>query len=980
MPSALFLPFIFFLSGTAALVFEMVWFYRCGLVFGSTVWAASLTLSSFMGGLAIGNGLVGLLADRIRRPLLLYAAAEFAVGLAGVAVVYGLSTRALAFPLTRLSLDSFWAVNVLRFATVFATLLVPATAMGTTLPLLTSALCRERVRFGPALGRLYGWNTLGAVCGALVAELVLVRRFGVTGSAWLAALLACAVGVAALAVARREATSDAYAAWEPRARSSARASRLPPAMPQPRPPLAPLAAAGLAGANLLVLEVVWLRFLSMFVLTTTLAMSVMLAVVLAAIGSGALVGARWLAGHSSAVADVPAVALGAGCAVVVSYAGFDALTSGTQVGDWQQMVWFAGVLTSPTAFMSGVLFTLLGDRLSRDVGSAERAAAWLALANTVGATFGPLLATFLLLPALGMERTFFAVAASYVVIAAMLLTLDRIALAARIAPAIPTARTSATASAAGTAVSARSGFAARKATVAAALACLAALAAFPFGTMHRVYFTRAAAPYAGDGSTIVATREGTSETIFVMRQTWMGQPVYDRLVTNGFSMSGTAVPALRYMRDFVYLPMLLRASPLRRVLVICYGVGVTAAAATDIPWVQSIDVVELSRDIVAMSDVIYTPDRHPLRDPRIRLHIEDGRSFLEASEDRFDLITGEPPPPRTPGAVNIYTREYFRLMHDRLTEGGMATYWLPVARPHPGTDVNTIVRAFCDTFDDCSLWNATPFDLMLVGTRHSDGPVALASVRQAWAIEPLAGKLREIGFDRPEQVGATFLGDAAFVRQLAADAPPLTDDFPQRLRPDAFRRSLSDPRDFADAAVRTLYERVTDPRRAREAFERSAFVQRVFPPGLRADTAPFFEVQPLVNRVLLEGGNPLRRIEDLDAVLTRTSLQTLALWMLGTDDVKQRIARARDDQTGSAQYARALDRLAARDYLGAATGFAAAEQRGFRGATLRPLLVYALCRGGNSAGAGRLARGVTPHGAEETHFWSWMRTAFGVGP
>ena len=100
-----------------------------------------------------------------------------------------------------------------------------------------------------------------------------------------------------------------------------------------------------------------------------------------------------------------------------------------------------------------------------------------------------------------------------------------------------------------------------------------------------------------------------------------------------------------------------------------------------------------------MSDVIYAPAAHPLRDPRVRLHIEDGRYFLETTAERFDLITGEPPPPRTPGAVNIYTREYFQLIHDRLAEGGMATYWVPVARPDPGTDVDTIVRAFCDVFE-----------------------------------------------------------------------------------------------------------------------------------------------------------------------------------------------------------------------------------------------------------------------------------------
>ena len=113
------------------------------------------------------------------------------------------------------------------------------------------------------------------------------------------------------------------------------------------------------------------------------------------------------------------------------------------------------------------------------------------------------------------------------------------------------------------------------------------------------------------------------------------------------------------MRYFAYWPMLLHEAPLRRALIICYGAGVTAGATLDIPTIDTVDIVELSPDIVSMSDVIYPPDRHPLHDPRARLHVEDGRVFLHTSRDRFDLITGEPPPPRTPGAANIYTREYF---------------------------------------------------------------------------------------------------------------------------------------------------------------------------------------------------------------------------------------------------------------------------------------------------------------------------------
>ncbi|HEV3058332.1 MAG TPA: fused MFS/spermidine synthase [Vicinamibacterales bacterium] len=948
MPEELALPAIFFLSGAAGLIFEMVWLYRCGLVFGNTVWAASITIASFMAGLAAGNALISQLGDRIRRPLRAYAAAEFIVAIGGVALAYGLaSATALVGPASRFAADEFWAPNALRLGITFVALLAPATAMGTALPLLAGELSGElsgpRDRFGVLFGRLYGWNTLGAVCGAIGAELVLIRAIGVTGSAWFAAALDCVAGAAALWLAR-----------EPRLESS-RAPRPAAARATPGPLVRLLTAAGFAGANLLALEVVWLRFLSMYVLTTTLAMSVILAVVLAAIGTGGLAASRWLARRRPPAADVTTVALAAGCSVVASYAAFGQLTSGTQVGDWRRMVWFATVLAAPTSLLSGVMFTLLGERIAHHVDRSDRAAARLSLANAIGAVCGPLLASFVLLPTMGMERTLFVVAAAYGV--AAFLTVDFTGRAWRSWLAVRT-----------------------PARVTALLAFAAALLLFPFGLMRRTYFARAAAPYAADGSQVVAVREGTSDTLFLMRQTWMGEPVYDRLVTNGFSMSGTAIPALRYMRMFVYLPMLLHESPLRRVLVVCYGAGVTAGAATDLPSVDAIHVAEISRDIVAMSDLIYPRDRRPLGDARVRLHVEDGRYLLETTRERFDLITGEPPPPRTPGAVNIYTREYFRLVYDHLDEGGITTYWLPVARPEPGTDVDTIARGFCDVFADCSLWNATPFDLLLVGTRHAAGPAPAAAMAAAWATVPLAGHLREIGFERPEQLAATFLGDATFVRQLTAGTPPLTDAYPQRLRPDPARASLSDPRYAFDPSVAERYRYVLDPARARQAFEASPFIRRLLSPALVAGALPRFDDQRSVNRVLWEGGRPLRLIDDIDAILTRTTWRALPLWMLGTDEVKQRIAMAHDDGTGASQYARGLDRLAARDYLGAASQFAAAEQRGFRGVTLRPLLVYALSRGGNSAGAARLARGVAPSDPEEAQFWRWMRARLGTSP
>jgi len=78
------LSLIFFLSGTAALVFETVWFREAGLMLGNSVWASSLVLASFMGGLALGNGLAARYAGRARRPLRTYALLETVIGGTGL--------------------------------------------------------------------------------------------------------------------------------------------------------------------------------------------------------------------------------------------------------------------------------------------------------------------------------------------------------------------------------------------------------------------------------------------------------------------------------------------------------------------------------------------------------------------------------------------------------------------------------------------------------------------------------------------------------------------------------------------------------------------------------------------------------------------------------------------------------------------------------------------------------------------------------
>src|SRR5262245_61184370 len=216
---------IFFLSGAAALVFETLWFHQAALAFGSSVWATSLVVAAFMGGLALGNALAARLGHRLARPLRAYALLELAIGASGTALVPALPwlTPLLARVLGPFA-ESPAILNPLRLVTAFGLLLAPATAMGATLPLVVASLLRADPRFGRALGRLYGWNTLGAVVGALAGEVVLFEAFGIRGTALVACAANAAAAAGALALSRREGEA---------------AGRLPARCPRSRAAVAP---------------------------------------------------------------------------------------------------------------------------------------------------------------------------------------------------------------------------------------------------------------------------------------------------------------------------------------------------------------------------------------------------------------------------------------------------------------------------------------------------------------------------------------------------------------------------------------------------------------------------------------------------------------------------------------------------------------------------------------------------------------------
>ncbi len=959
---------IFFLSGVAALLFENIWFRQAGLIFGNSVWASSLVLSSFMAGLALGNGLVAFRPQKHGDALRRYAFLELIVGITGFGLVLLLPRIGESlFPLLATLVDNPVALGAVRFVLAFSMMVIPTAAMGMTLPILVDR-APSRELFGVTLSRLYGWNTLGAVFGCIAGEALLYGKLGVLGTGVVAGLLNFTAALLSVWLARTETLPTSPSGPAPAFRWTMDEMRL-------------LAIATIAGACLLALEVVWTRFLLLFVFGTSITFAIMLGFALGGLSLGSLL-VSLAPGLSRAQGAVPMLVLLAATSLTASYA---AIADGLRVNftdvpgaPFPRVMFLSAILILPTSVISGALFSTIGaalaargerrpafderripsgllrsaarifpifghfgsspagrtarlgaaadfhHRLQAGGNTATRVAGMLTLFNTLGAMVGAVIAGFVLLPSLGMERSFQLLAIVYV-------------LAALLAPGFTTA------------------IRGSRPLALAAGAALLFTALFPRGLMERVYLKQTFGDF-GPESHVTEVREGLTETITFVDTTVQGEKLYSRLVTNGFSMSGTMFVGRRYMEAFVYLPVAIHPG-MRRALLISYGVGSTARALTETRELEHIDVVDISRDILEMAPLAIAPgDPEPLKDPRVVTHVEDGRFFLQTAREGYDLITSEPPPPHLGGVINLYTREYFQLIRDRLNPGGITSYWLPV-HSLSDNDTRAISSAFCAVFEDCTLWKGANLDWILIGTRDLKGPVTPDRFRAQWAPGGPTD-LRDLGFEIPEQLGSLFMAEGRDFPELT-NQPALEDNFPSRLG-----HSPPEPVVFGPWRIDLM-----DADAGRRRFMASRFIQQAWPEQLREATLPYFPLQTHHDE-MIKGflGRPPDSMQTKDAlaILRNTPLQMLPAVMLGTPPDILILAR-RVEARGGPTPPWLLPHLGVRD-IGARQYSAAAER--FRRAMaadpglpgIGERLILALCLDGkrSEAQAERTRLGLKP--------------------
>jgi spermidine synthase len=742
----------FFLSGFAGLVYEVAWIRRASLVFGSTTWALSTVLAVFFGGLALGSWLFGRWGQRVRRPIRMYARLE--IGLALLALLslrafdlvdglYGAAYRSAV----HVSVDDaglHWLtaggqLTLVRVALVALVLLPPTFLMGGTLPLFCRQFVRDEGRVIRNLGSLYGVNTLGAVLGTLAAGFLLIPLAGVSGAVSLAAGINILIAIIAYLLRFDPLTvlpKSAHSAVEKQALVKTAAARFVV------PTLFFTTGLVVVGA-----EIFWSRFLSLVIRDSVTTYTITLAVVLTGIVLGSL-----LVGLLEKVGRLKRVSL-------PLLFGIFQLTAALAVV-WLMFlparIWLDmghGVapfflLMLPATILSGASFPLANRLVLHDPTFSASSVGRMTAINTLGGIVGSLVVGFFLLPGLGLAAGVKIITGVGLVTGvAALLLLEPVS---------------------GKARNLRLGLAA---------GCVVLWLGIPLLTG-----TSLPASFLGRSGHLLDYAEGHSSTLSAVNVEGVVNLEIDNL-WQGIDKKGHQIMA-------AHLPALLHPNP-ESVLVIGVGVGQTAGRFL-YHDITSLDCVDIEPAIFPFIDRHFPNDW--LRDERVNLVADDGRTFTDHTDRSYDIISVEVGQIYRPGIDVFYTREFYADARDRLRPGGLVAQFVPLGFLQEAS-FQSVVATFLETFPAAGLWYNMQ-ELLLIGGVEEAPRLDLARLREletAAKITSPDGATNRVARDlawnhwggpryhliHPGAMLGSYLADAEGLETMAVGAPVYVDDIPR---------------------------------------------------------------------------------------------------------------------------------------------------------------------------------------------------------
>lgn len=763
---------LFFLSGATSLVYEVVWSRILVLVFGATALAVSTVLSAFMGGLALGGYAGGQWGRRLSRPFFAYGVVEIAIGVYGLAVPAFFSGLGPVHQAVGESLGlGFFGFSLVRFLFSLSVLAIPTALMGATLPLLSEYLGRTAPRDGVALtGWLYGINTAGAAVGAFSAGYWLLPVLGMSLTVRTTGLANVALGLCAILASKRM-----------RAPLGQDSGQLPGADggEEPRPsgegtgdarrlglPGLVMLGIGASGLVALAYEVAWTRILILVFGSSVYSFTAVLTTFLIGIAIGGLTAARVV---GSLRRPILAFGLMEAMVGVTAFAtvflferlpGFYVELAGP-LAAWHDALLVVRfcvsilVMLAPTVLL-GALFPVAVRVYSGRAGLPSRAAGRVYAANTLGAIMGAFLAGFIAIPLIGAQGT---------VLAGIMLNLIIGGVCVIAGLAGGWRRTAAVVSIAVigiTAVMFRPSWNALVMTSGPGVY-------LPAYARELTTGSKGLEEYLKDSREMLFYGEGLTSTVAVVRNK-QGNLL---LTVDGKVDAKDTKGSLATQALLAHLPLLLGGEA-KQVLVVGVGSGVTASAALAHP-VERVRVIELEKTVIEGSKFFAGVNGRYWEDGRVRIEYNDGRNAVAAvGREKIDVIISQPSDPWVRGASNLFTKDFFEAVRDKLSEEGVYAQWLP---GYSGSEhIRTLAATFGSVFETVYVFQPPlTSDLVFVASKRPLR-ISIKKIEDAMRREPAALSLGALGIRNAWDVLALLRMGPKEAAGLAQGAMLNTDD------------------------------------------------------------------------------------------------------------------------------------------------------------------------------------------------------------
>ncbi len=609
----------FFLSGFCSILYEVIWLRLSMAQFGVTSAMVSIVLSIFMAGLGLGSWASGRLIRKYEGhsqtlAMRLYAFAELTIGISALVVPSELMIGRSLLGHSAVSSSSGY--YLISGAWVALTLIPWCACMGATIPIGMWAI---RKNFSRGTRRsfsfLYLANVLGAVVGATLPPLI-VEVYGFRGTLKVGAMLNALLFVAAMILSSRLSKVAVETAVSPSSSASSDRATLIESHHGKRI----LVLLFMTGLTSMGAEVVWIRLFTPYLGTVVYAFAMILGVYLASTFVGSQIYRYW---SRSGVKESAVVwgMLGLATLLPLVVASPQFALPAYQLLNLVRLILGIALFSSLLGFVTPMLV----DRWSGgDPDHAGRAYA----VNVVGCIIGPIVAGFMLLPLMSERWVLLVFAAPWLVIGVN----PKWSVGSQQSKLRPFLR-----------------------YVCYAFTAGALLLAFTV----KGYYEEAFASHE-------VLRDSTATVVA------SGAGMQKRLVVNGVGIT-FLTPMTKLM---AHLPLAFLDRTPSKALVVCFGMGTTYRSLMS--WNISTTAVELVPSVPRLFGYFHSDASQLLQSPLSHVVIDDGRRYLERTDEQYDIVTLDPPPPvQAAGTSLLYSTEFYAAIRRRLLPGGILQQWLP---------------------------------------------------------------------------------------------------------------------------------------------------------------------------------------------------------------------------------------------------------------------------------------------------------------